>query len=246
MGEPNRGSGLLAPFRVAARGVVQAAVAQRHMRVHLIAAVLAATFAAAFPLGVAEQLALVTFVFLVPAAEVLNTALEAAVDLAGGRTDERARLAKDAAAGAVLVLAVGAAAVFALVVAFDRELLRSRWREASGALASGAALAALSACLVFPFRRPSWLDRLAAAGGAVLLLPLALASRNPVFAGVAALAFAVCAWAAFARRAGPAAGRAPGQAPLDPGAASPPGPRTPAEPGGAVSRAAPPPHRPAR
>ena len=202
MGEWGQGSGLLAPFRFAARGVLQAAVSQRHMRVHLVAAVLVAAFGGAFARGVAEQLALLACVFLVPAAEVLNTAMEAAVDLAGGRPDERARLAKDAAAGFVLVLAVGAAAVFALVVSRDWALLRSRWREALPALALGLSLTALSAGLAFPFPRPSWLDRLAAAGGAILLLALGLSSRNPVFAGVAALAFAVCASAASARRAG--------------------------------------------
>ncbi len=237
---------LIDPFRFAARGVLQAAVSQPHMRVHLVAAVLVATFGSAFSLGVAEQLALLSSVFLVPAAEVLNTALEAVVDLAGGRPDERARLAKDAAAGAVLVLAVGAAVVFALVVAFDWELLRSRWREASGALAMGAALAALSASLVFPFRRPRVLDWLATAGGTALLPPLALVSRNLVFAGVAGLAFAVCASAAFARRSERGAGEAPGPAPVDPPAGSRPGPPMPLEPGGAVSRAAPPPRRPAR
>jgi diacylglycerol kinase (ATP) len=168
------------------------------------------------------------------------------VDLAGCRPDDRARLAKDAAAGAVLVLAVGAVAVFALVVALDWELLRSRWREASGALAAGTALAALSACLVFPFRRPRWLDRLAAAGGGALLVPLALLSRNPVFAGAAGLALAVCASAAFARRAGRSAEDARGPAPLDPPVAFRPGPAMRVEPGGTVSRAAPPPRRPAR
>ncbi len=188
------------PFRFAARGVLAAAVSQRNMRLHLVAAVLVATFGSAFPLGMAEQLALLSSVFLVPAAEVLNTALEAAVDLAGAGPDERARRAKDAAAGAVLVLAVGAAAVFALVVARNWELLRSQWREAAGPLALGLSLAAVSACLVFPFRRPRLLDRLAALGGAALVLPLALVSRSLAFTGVAGLALAVCASAAFARR----------------------------------------------
>lgn len=191
---------LLDAFRFAGRGVLDAARSQRSMRLHLLAAVLVATFGCAFPLGAAEQLALLASVFLVPAAEVLNSALEAAVDLASERLDGRARRAKDAAAGFVLVLAVGAVAVFALVVALDWDRLRSGWREALGALALGLSLAAISAWLVFPFRRPRWLDWAAALGAAALLPPLVLVARSLVFAGVAGLAAAVCALAALTRR----------------------------------------------
>lgn len=180
--------------------MLDAALTQRNMRLHLVAAVLVATFGGAFPLGVAERLALLLSVFLVVAAEVANTALEAAVDLAGGQPNERARRAKDAAAGSVLVLAVGAAAVFALVVARDWALLLARWREAAGGIGLGLGLAALSAWLVFPFRRPRWIDQLAVLGGLALLAVLALSSRALVFTAVGGMAFAVCAAAAFARR----------------------------------------------
>jgi diacylglycerol kinase (ATP) len=214
---------LLDAFRLAGGGVLEAAVSQRNMRLHLVAAVLVATLGNAFPLGVAEQLALLSSVFVVVAAEVLNTALEAAVDLAGDGPDERARVAKDAGAGFVLVLSVGAAAVFALVVARNWDLLRAQWREAAGVIALGLSLAALSAWLVFPFRRLRWLDWLAALGGAALLVPIALTSKSLVFAGVAGLALAVCALAAFARR-----------------------PRSASERPEMLSPAAPPPRRPAR
>jgi hypothetical protein len=172
--------------------------------------VLVAAFASAVPLGVAEQLALLACVFLVLAAEVMNTAIEAAVDLATREPDGRARLAKDAAAGAVLVLSVGAAAVFAVVLARNWELMQSAWREVGRVVALGASLAALSALLVFPFPRPGRLDLLATLGGVALLLPLALLSKSLVFTSVATLAFAVCASAAFARR------RRPGGPVVDP------------------------------
>jgi diacylglycerol kinase (ATP) len=102
-------STLAGAFRFAWRGVLDVALSQRNMRLHLAAAALVAAFASAAPLGVAEQLALLASVFLVLSAEVMNTAIEAAVDLSTREGDERARLAKDAAAGAVLVLSVGAA-----------------------------------------------------------------------------------------------------------------------------------------
>ena len=241
--------GLFEPFRFAARGVLDAAVSQPHMRFHLVAVVLVATFGSALTLGVAEQMVLISSVFLVVAAEVLNTALEAAVDLAGDGPDERARVAKDAGAGFVLVLSVGAAAVFALVVARNWDVLLSGWRDALGAVALGLSLAAISAWLVFPFRRPRWLDWLATLGGVAVLVALALASKSLVFAGVAGLALAVCALAAFARRA-PAADQA-GQDLTDASRADPPAVvrltrPTDGEGPGAISPGAPPPRRPAR
>lgn len=187
-------------FHFAARGVLDAAVSQRNMRIHLVAAVLVGTFGGAAPLGLAEQLALLLSVFLVLSAEVMNSAVEAAVDLAGSGPDERARRAKDAAAGAVLLLAAGAVAVLAAVLVADWDLLRSAREGLLRALGPGLALAGLSAFLALPFRRPGWLDAAAAAAGAALLLLLALSSRNLVFTALAAAAFAVCAAAALARR----------------------------------------------
>lgn len=65
-----------------------------------------------FEVSRAEFAALIALCALVLALEAVNTAVERAVDLAAGR--ERsvlARIAKDAAAGAVLIAAVGAVAV---------------------------------------------------------------------------------------------------------------------------------------
>jgi diacylglycerol kinase (ATP) len=189
-----------ASFQHAGRGVLDAALGQRNMRVHLVAAVLVATFGSAVPMGLPEQLALVLAISMVISAEVMNSALEAAVDLATDEPDERARAAKDGAAGAVLVLAVGALAVFAVVLIRDWELVREARVNVGRVFAVGAPLAALSAFLVFPFRRAEGLDLLAALAGAALVLPMALFSKSLVFTGIAALAFAACAAAAFQRR----------------------------------------------
>lgn len=99
-----------------------ASAAQRNMRIHLVAGVLSGSFAAIAPLDGLERAAILLCTALVVAAEAGNTAIEALVDLHGGAPSEPARIAKDAAAGAVLVLAAASVAVFALVVA-------ARWRE---------------------------------------------------------------------------------------------------------------------
>lgn len=198
---PEGRSSLGNAFRFAWRGLLDAALTQRNMRLHLPAAILVGAFGGAVPLDTAEQLALLACVFLVVAAEVMNTAVEAAVDLATPQQDERARLAKDAAAGAVLVLSVGAVAVLAVVLARHWSLVRASPREVGRALAVGAAIAGLAAWLLFPVRWTRGRVLVASAAGGALLVALALFSRSPVFTGVAALAFAVCvAAAAYASR----------------------------------------------
>jgi len=187
-------------FQFAARGILETVAAQRNMHIHLVAAALVATFGSAVPLGLAEQLGLLISIFLVLSAEVMNSAIEAAVDLVTDQEDERARRAKDAAAGAVLLLAGCAVAVFAVILIRDWELVQSARSAVSRVFALGLPLTVLSAFLAFPFPRPEGLDLLAAISGAALLLPMALFSQSLVFTAVAALAFAFCATAAFARR----------------------------------------------
>jgi diacylglycerol kinase len=187
-------------FSFAARGILEAVATQRSMHIHLVAAVLVATFGSAVPLGLAEQLALLLSVFLVLSAEVMNSAIEAAVDLVTTEEDDRARRAKDAAAGAVLLLAGGAVAVFAVILIRDWELVQSARAGVTRVFAVGLPLTVLTAFLAFPFPRPEGLDLLGATAGAALLLPMALFSQSLVFTAVAGLAFALASAGAFARR----------------------------------------------
>ena len=64
-----------------------------------------------FKLRAEEFIALLITITLVLSAELLNTALEKAVDLCCSESSPLARAAKDAAAGAVLLASVNAAAV---------------------------------------------------------------------------------------------------------------------------------------
>ena len=97
----------------AINGIMQAAKTQRHLKFHLLAAFSVLLFC--FTLGLSKiefaVIALVTLLVIV--AEMFNSALEAAVDLSTRESSELARTAKDIAAGAVLVSAVGS-----LVIAF--------------------------------------------------------------------------------------------------------------------------------
>lgn len=118
----------VASFGHAARGLVHVVKTQTNARFHGAATVLVA--AAAFWLrpSAVECALLGLAVTLVWAAEAFNTAIEAAVDLVTPEVRPLARIAKDAAAGAVLVCALGAALVGALILGPPlRERLLAVW-----------------------------------------------------------------------------------------------------------------------
>lgn len=98
-------------FRYALDGVRSVALREPNFRVHLAAgagAVVAGWLAA---LSGAEMAVLALTIALVLTAEALNTAIEAAVDLASPEWHPLAQRAKDAAAAGVLLAAVGAVGV---------------------------------------------------------------------------------------------------------------------------------------
>ena len=107
-------NGFLESFRHALDGI-GAASKGRNFRVQLAAG--AAAVAAGLLLGISpgEWTAVALCIGLVLAGECANTALEASVDLASPARHPLARRAKDAAAGAVLLLSLAAATVGAIV-----------------------------------------------------------------------------------------------------------------------------------
>jgi diacylglycerol kinase (ATP) len=100
----------------AINGILHAAKTQRHLKFHLLAAFSVLLFS--FALGVDKyEFSVITLVtLLVIVAEMFNSALEAAVDLATQEFRDLARKAKDIAAGAVLICAVGALVIGYLVL----------------------------------------------------------------------------------------------------------------------------------
>jgi diacylglycerol kinase (ATP) len=114
-----RAHSLLWSFNFAIDGIVYALRTQRNMRLHVGVAALVA--AASLLLDVTGlELALIMFaISLVLVTELVNTAIEAAVDVAVEHYDPLAKVAKDVAAGAVLVAAINAV-VIAYLVLFDR------------------------------------------------------------------------------------------------------------------------------
>ena len=112
---PGRAPTLLESFNYAFEGIIHVLRTQRNLRLHFLAAIL--VFAAAIALGVArlQLIALVLAIAFVLVAEMLNTAIEGVIDVSTTSFDPNAKLAKDIAAGAVLIASVAALGVGYLV-----------------------------------------------------------------------------------------------------------------------------------
>jgi diacylglycerol kinase (ATP) len=101
-------SRLWSSFNYAFAGILYATRTQRNMRVHLAAAALALFFTLYLRLERAYVAVVVIVIALVLALELLNTAIEAVVDLMTVAHHPLAKVAKDASAAAVLVASMAA------------------------------------------------------------------------------------------------------------------------------------------
>lgn len=101
-------------FRFALRGIWYAVSNESHLRFHIIAAVYVLIFAGFYDLSATRWAVLALLIAAVIAAEIFNTALERLCDLETDGYEPLVRIAKDAAAGAVLVLSVCAIIVAVL------------------------------------------------------------------------------------------------------------------------------------
>jgi diacylglycerol kinase len=102
-------------FVHAFRGLAHLVRSQPNARIHLLATVLICAAGTHVGLGRTEWLWIVLAVVLVWSAEAFNTALEHLADALHPERHPRIGLAKDMAAAAVLIAAVGAAAIGVLV-----------------------------------------------------------------------------------------------------------------------------------
>ncbi|KZL93892.1 diacylglycerol kinase [Clostridium magnum] len=99
---------LLDSFNYAIEGIIYAVRTQRNMRIHMISALLVLTACFFYDLSKMEILAISITVSMVIMAELINTAIEFAVDATTNYYHPLVKIAKNVAAGGVLVTAVNA------------------------------------------------------------------------------------------------------------------------------------------
>lgn len=108
---------ILTSFRYAWAGVHYAFITQRNFRIHTIIGVLAISLGIFLQIQAMEMAIIGLTIALVLVLELLNTAIESVVDLTVKQTyHELAKIAKDCAAGAVLIAAIAAVLVASLIL----------------------------------------------------------------------------------------------------------------------------------
>jgi diacylglycerol kinase (ATP) len=115
MTSPRRSRSLLESFNFAFEGIIHVLRHERNLRIHFAIAFGVIIAAVSFDVTRIELIALLLAIAFVLIAEMLNSAVEAAVDFLSPSLDPVAKIAKDVAAGAVLIATATAVAVGYLV-----------------------------------------------------------------------------------------------------------------------------------
>ena len=99
---------LLDSFKYAIDGIIYTIRTQRNMRLHFFAAIVVLSLSFFLKISKIEVLILFFTVSLVLITEMINTSIESTIDLFTGKYHEAAKIAKNVAAGAVLIASVNA------------------------------------------------------------------------------------------------------------------------------------------
>lgn len=98
-------------FKYAIQGILTSFKTERNMKIHTCIMILVIIVGILFKINKYEWIICVICFAIVIGGELFNTAIETVVDMVMPYKNEKAKIAKDVSAGAVLVLAMGAAIV---------------------------------------------------------------------------------------------------------------------------------------
>ena len=98
-------------FKYAIEGIISSFKTERNMKIHVLAMIVVIALGLFFKLNKVEWCFIIIAIASVISAELFNTAIETVVDMVSPERNPKAKLAKDIAAGAVLVVAIGAAII---------------------------------------------------------------------------------------------------------------------------------------
>lgn len=93
-------------FKYAIRGIITSLKEERNLKVHILIMILVIIAGIIYKISNLEWLICTILFGLVISAELFNTAIETTVDIAMPEINEKAKIAKDISAGAVLILAI--------------------------------------------------------------------------------------------------------------------------------------------
>lgn len=154
-----RGQSLFQSFNNATEGVVHALRTQRNLWIHFAIAAGVLVAAIAFGVSKVELMVLLVAITFVLVAELVNTAIEATVDVASTSFDPMAKLAKDIAAGAVLIATLNAVAVGYLVFSGSVADRSSRFLDRLSDARAELTLVALALTVILVIAVKAWTGR---------------------------------------------------------------------------------------
>lgn len=102
-------------FKHAFDGVLWAVRTQPNFRIHLVLSVAALVLGRFYNITGAEQLTILVLITVGLVIEMINTAIEATTDAIDMKMREDIKIAKDVAAGAMLVYAIGATVIAGMI-----------------------------------------------------------------------------------------------------------------------------------
>lgn len=102
---------ILDSFNNAINGIIETVRTERNMKIHLIVSLFVLIACFCFDITKYEFLTLAITITMVIGAELVNTAIEAVIDLTANYYHPLAKVAKNAAAGAVFIMAINAIVV---------------------------------------------------------------------------------------------------------------------------------------
>ena len=154
-----RSLSLIDSFNYAIEGLIHVLRTHRNMRIHFAVAI--AVLVAAVWKGVNrfELIALLLAITFVLVAEMINSAIEQAIDLSTTSFDPLAKLAKDIAAGAVLIATINAVAVGYLVFSHAFSTSASSVLDRLRDLPTEVTLIALVLTVLVVIATKAWLGR---------------------------------------------------------------------------------------
>lgn len=115
-GEPEKPTRFIDSVNCAIEGILYTSRTQRHMRRHFLAALVLLVAVLFLRVSALEFTLLAVSVAFVLFAELINTSIEVVVDMVSPEYHPLAKIAKDVAAGGVLVAAIGAAVMGYLIL----------------------------------------------------------------------------------------------------------------------------------
>lgn len=102
---------LVNSFKYAGEGIISSFKSERNMKIHILIMVAVIIFGILLKISKIEWIICVILFSIVVSGELFNTAIETIVDMVSPQKNEKAKIAKDVSAGAVLIEAIGAAIV---------------------------------------------------------------------------------------------------------------------------------------